>query len=73
MNAPIRVYGSCLGSTISFVKTNFMVVGKVVSDEVKCNHAVGDDLIEWVEYYPYLGSLILKDGKVSGKKNSKYF
>ena len=55
------------GLIISFVKTNFTVVGNVVSDEEKRPLAVGNDLIEWVEQFPYLGSLISDDGRVTSK------
>jgi len=55
------------GLIISFVKTNFTVVGNVVSDEEKRPLAVGNDLIEWVEQFPYCGSLISDDGRVSAE------
>jgi len=45
------------------VKTKFAVVGTIVSDEDKRPLAVGDDFIEWVEQFPYLGSLISDDGR----------
>ena len=62
----IRVYVevvSSLGLAVSFVKVKFIVVGTTVSDEDKCPLAVGYDFIEWVEQFPYLGSLISDDGR----------
>jgi len=50
---------------------SFVVVGNTVSDEEKRLLAVGDDLIEWVEQFPYLGSLISDDRRVR-RKNSKH-
>jgi len=66
--AAIRSYvevASSLGLTVSFVKTKFVVVGTGVTDEEKRPLVVGDDFIEGVEQFPYLGSLISDDGRVS--------
>jgi len=41
-----------------------MVVGNVASD---CPLVVGDDLIEWVEQFSYLESLISDDRRVSAE------
>jgi len=52
--AAVRVYvevASSLGLTVSFVKTKFMVVGYVVSDDPP---AVGDDIIQWLSSFPIL-------------------
>ena len=52
---------SSLGLTVSFVKTKFMVVVTQVSDEDKRPLPVGNDFIDWVEQFPYLGSLLSDD------------
>ena len=63
--AAIRIYvevASSLGLTVSFPKTKFMVIGNTVAHLV-----VGDGLIEWVEQFPYLGSLISGNGRTSAE------
>ena len=68
--AAIRVYvkvAGSLGLTVSFPKTKFMVIGNIVADEEKCHLVVGDCLIKWVEQFPYLGSSISDNGRISGE------
>ena len=50
---------------MSFPKTKFMVIGNIVVDEEKCHLFVGDCLIKWVEQFPYLGSSISDNGRIS--------
>ena len=44
-----------------------MEVSNTVSDEDKHPLAVGDGFIEWVEQFPYMGSLISDDGRVDAE------
>ena len=55
---------SSLGLTVSFLKTKFMVVGFLVSVDKQQPLAVGADLIEWVDQFPYLGSVIADEGNI---------
>ena len=50
--------------TVSFPKTKFMVVGSSVSVEEQQPLAVGDGFIEWVDHFPYLGSVIAAGGGI---------
>ena len=59
--AAIEAYievASFLCLTVSFPKTKFIVVGATVSVDDQQPFAVGDGLIEWVNLFPYLGSVI---------------
>ena len=53
---------SSLGLTVSFHKTKFMVVGAAISVDDQQPLAVCGGLIEWVDLFPYLGSVIV-DGR----------
>jgi len=53
-----------LGLTVSFPKTKFMVVGSSVTVDEQRPLAVGDDFIEWVDQFPYLGSIIADKGDI---------
>ena len=53
---------SSLGLTVSFPKTEFMVIGAAVSVDDQQHLAVGGGLIEWVDPFPYLGSAIVDKG-----------
>ena len=55
---------SSLGLTVSFPKTKFMVVGAAVSVDDQQPLAVGGGLIEWVDLFPYLGSVIMDGGSI---------
>ena len=58
---------SSLGLTVSFPKTKFMVVGAVVSVDDHQPLAVGGGLIEWVDLFPYLGSVIEDQGSIDAE------
>ena len=47
-----------------FPKTKFMVVGSSVSVDEQRPLFVGDDVIEWFDQFPYLGSVIASVGIV---------
>ena len=65
--AAIEAYievASSLGLTVSFPKTKFMVIGAAVSVNDQQPLAVGGDFIEWVDLFPYLGSVIVDKGSL---------
>ena len=62
-----KLGASSLGLTVSFPKTKFMVVGAVVSVDDHQPLAVGGGLIEWVDLFPYLGSVIEDKGSIDAE------
>ena len=65
--AAIRIYievASSFRLSVSFSKTKFMVVGSPVAAEEKYPLVVADGFINWVNHFPYLGSLISENGRV---------
>ena len=55
---------SSLGLTVSFPKTKFMVIGTIISVDDQQPLVVGGGLIEWVDLFPYLGSVNEDKGRI---------
>ena len=52
-----------LGLTVNLSKTKFMVVGHGVTEEDKLPLPLEEDgAVEWVNEFPYLGSVVAQDG-----------
>ena len=60
-----------LGLTVSFPKSKFMVFGAIVSVDDQQPLAVGGGLIEWVDLFPYLGSVIEDKGSIDAEVDRK--
>ena len=67
INAYVEV-ASSLGLTESFP---FMVIGPVVSEDDWQPLAVDEGLIEWVDRFPYLGSVIGDKGKIDAEVDKR--
>lgn len=58
---------SFLKLTVSFAKTNFIMIESGIVEAKKLPLAVGDNTIEWVSEFPYLGSLVSDDGRIDAE------
>ena len=66
----IRTYqqtAKAFGLTLSTTKTKFMVVGHGVTEEEKLPITVEGGMVEHVEHFQYLGSLISENGQVDAE------
>ena len=56
-----------LGMTVSLPKTKLMVTGYGVTDEDRAPIAVGDGMVECVDQFAYLGSLVSSSGRIDAE------
>ena len=63
--------GICGGTKFPWFDSKLMIIGPAMFEDNRQPLAVDDGLIEWVDHFPYLGSVIADERKIDLEVNKR--